>query len=100
MKNLKTTWDFVEKYFPNYSSSDEIAENGDLHKILNGQIEDSAEIYYNEIKEQKAEYFGNTLNEKELEREVLKLVQSIYDMTLSSIYEKAIEGFLENLKTN
>ena len=34
MKNTTTVWDFVEQYFPNYSSSDEILRNNDLTKAL------------------------------------------------------------------
>lgn len=34
MKNLKTVWDFVEEYFPSYSSSDEILRNNDLLKAI------------------------------------------------------------------
>jgi hypothetical protein len=34
MTNLKTVWDFVEEYFPNYSSSDEILRNNDLSKAI------------------------------------------------------------------
>jgi len=34
MKNIKNVWDFVEQYFPNYSSSDEILRNNDLLKAI------------------------------------------------------------------
>ena len=96
MKTLKTVWDFVEQYYPNYSSSDEIAHNGDYHKILDGEINGCTEDLYNEIKEEKAEHFGYTLDEKELESEVKKDVQQLYDSSIATIYEESIKAFIEN----
>lgn len=98
MADIKTVWDFVEKYYPNYSSSDEIAHNGDYHKILEGEINGCAEDLYNEIKEEKAEHFGYTLDEKELESEVKKDVQQLYDSSIATIYEESIKAFIENSK--
>lgn len=34
MENIKTVWDFVEQYYPNYSSCDEIMKNNDLTKAI------------------------------------------------------------------
>ena len=34
MENLKTVWNFVEEYFPNYYSSDEILRNNDLSQAI------------------------------------------------------------------
>lgn len=98
MENIKTVWEFVEKYYADYSSSDEIAHNEDYHKILEGQINGCAEDLYNEIKEGKAEHFAYTLDQEELESEVLKEVQQLYDSSIAEIYEEAIKGFLENSK--
>ncbi len=58
------TWDFVEKYYPNYSSSNEIAQHNDLSIIVNGEenaeekmkdygiCEDEAQITLNELSTQ------------------------------------------------
>lgn len=64
MKNIETVWQFVETYFPDYSSSDEIARNNDLSEI------------------QEEEDVQNELNDSN-----------------AYIYEKAIEGYLESLKS-
>lgn len=40
MKELESVWDFVEIYYPNYSSSDKIALEGDLTKLLDGEWEE------------------------------------------------------------
>lgn len=71
-KALKTTWDFVEKYYPNYSSSDEICRAQDLH----------------------IEIFDNNNSSRELDEE--------YSYLMKSIYEEAINNFIQlfNLKTS
>lgn len=35
---MKTIQNFIEKYYPNYYGSSEIAENNDLQKILDAEI--------------------------------------------------------------
>ena len=40
MSSMKTAWEFVEEYYLNYYSSNEIAHNDDLSKLVNGQQED------------------------------------------------------------
>jgi phosphoribosyl-ATP pyrophosphohydrolase len=96
MENMKKAWDFVEKYHPDYSSCTEIAYNNDLHKILKGEIEGNSEVIYNEIKEDKKELYNNTLNCKELNFAVIRVVTSLYEMTLVTIYEEAIKGFINS----
>lgn len=66
MANIKTVWNFVEEYFPNYYSSDEILRNNDLS---------------NAIEE----------GEEGLEQQM--------NYSNAYIYEKAIEGYLETLKS-
>ena len=68
MKNIETVWQFVETYFPDYSSSDEIARNNDLNRLI-----------------------------EEDESLIDELKQEINDSN-AYIYEKAIEGYLETLK--
>lgn len=94
MKNIETTWNFVEKYYPNYSSSDEILHNEDLLKLLEGQVDTGADSIYNSIREELTERFGVEPGDEE----IISVAEQKYSESLSSIYEKAIEGFLENSK--
>jgi len=77
-------WAFVEKYYPGYSSSDEIARANDLDVIL-------------------TETDGNwgegamRLWEEELEQSLDKAVEMNNEL-LKEIYEEAIEAYIESLK--
>jgi hypothetical protein len=96
--NTPTAWEFVEKYYPNYYSSNEIAENEDLGKILNGELDGNAEeLYKKEIEEQRI-HFGGRLNEEELENEVLKVFEAQKNASDAGIYEKAIVAYLESCR--
>lgn len=66
MENLKTVWNFVEEYFPNYYSSDEILRNNDLSQAI----------------EEGEEGLEQQMNDSN-----------------AYVYEKAIEGYLETLKS-
>lgn len=99
MENLKTVWDFVENFYPNYYSCDDIAENDDLHKIVDGELNGQAEIMYNDEMEEQRIYFGGTLDEEQLENEVLKIFTAKKESSNAYIFEKAIEGYLETLKS-
>ena len=37
---METTWDFVEKYYPDYYQSEEITLSDDLEKILKEEWEE------------------------------------------------------------
>lgn len=54
---LKTPWDFVEKYFPNYSSSDEILRNNDLTNA----IEEGEEGLEDQLNESNAYVFEEAI---------------------------------------
>lgn len=83
-KNLTGPWAFVEKYYPEYSSSDEIARANDLDVIL-------------------TESEGNwgegamRLWEEELEQCFSEAARA-NDELLVRIYQDAIEGYIESLK--
>jgi len=75
MKNLNTTWGFVEQYFPNYSNHDEILRNNELSKA----IEEGAENLENQMNDSNAYVYGKaiegyleTFNEIENAKQVLK----------------------------
>lgn len=98
MENLKTVWNFVVEYYPNYYSSDEIAENDDYTKILDGELNGEAKNIFDKITQERKEYFGATLNESELKEDVMALVTGLYESSTCEIYRIAIEGYLETLK--
>jgi len=77
---METSWDFVEKYYPNYTSSDEISLADDLSKLTHGEINGDAETMLNE------EYGGDINNPK---------IQADYDRIHVEIYETAIENFIK-----
>lgn len=57
MENLITSWDFVERYFPNYSISDEILRNNDLTK----RIEEGEENLQEQMNDSNAYVFEKAI---------------------------------------
>ncbi len=83
---MKTeVWDFVEKYYPNYHKSEEIALSGDLQLIVDGQAEpDSpAELYLRKNCDDNIDVAKDKLHEVN-----------------EGIYEKAIEAYLNTKPEN
>lgn len=85
----QTIWDFVEQYYPNYSSSDEILHNEDLLKLLEGEVDTGADSVYNDIREELL-----ILGTEPSQEEVLGLAQQRYSESLVQIYEQAIQNYL------
>ena len=90
MKNTiekQTAWDFVGKYYPNYDSSDAIAYNDDLSKLVNGEQQsgDAATALLNE------DYDGDENNPH---------ILIDFNESLVKIYEEAIENFLTITRGN
>ena len=95
---MKTNiWNFVEQYYPNYSSSDEILYNDDLLKLLEGEVNTGADSIYNVVSDMLIE---ELLGLEPSEEQVLERVQDMYNQSLVEIYELAIQGYLETFKTN
>jgi len=90
----KTIWDFVEQYYPNYSSSDEILHNEDLLKLLEGEVDTGADSLYNMLSDILIE---ESLGMEPSEEEVLEFAQEMYNESLVEIYELAIQGYLKTL---
>ncbi len=80
-KQEMTVWDFVERYYPNYSSAQEIADINDLSVIIDGEIEEGTH----------AETLFNQLG-RDIEQAEIMLVE-----LERNAYEKAIEGYLETI---
>lgn len=83
-KKLTGAWAFVEKYYPEYSSSDEIARANDLDVILtesDGNWGESAQLMWkNELSQSFPE------------------AARVNDELLVRIYQDAIKGYIESLK--
>ncbi len=81
MKTEKNAWDFVIEYYPNYSSSNEIAHSDDLEKLKHDDYEDgddASKLLYRE--------YNGDINNPQIETDLNEL--------LVQIYEKAIENYL------
>lgn len=103
MENLKTVWDFDERYYPNYSSCDLIAENNDLQVILDAEDLEGSHAYdlkkalikecafnYEVIFKKDTALFATEIEEQVMNDVKLKLLESN-----AYIYEKAIQGFID-----
>jgi len=80
-----TPWDFVEEYYPNYSSSDEICEANDLNLILERK---------NSIMDEE----GTDLHQRyisEFDGQICA-VMNRHDQLMKEIYEQAIENFINS----
>jgi len=80
--NPISAWDFVEKYYPNYSSSNEIAHSDDLQKLLDDEYEDGDHASNLLVKE-----YGGKIWDPQIIDD--------YRQSLMSIYEKSIENYLK-----
>lgn len=80
-RNADGVWDFVEKYYPNYHSCDEIMRNDYICKIVNQELNgDAAEMFRTE--------FGNDHDQ----------AVAAFDQSSKYVYERAIMGYLHSLK--
>lgn len=77
--DLETDWDFVERYYPNYSSSSHILEADILTKIIEEEFEDgdSTEEYFTE------QFKGD-----------LEAATQAYYLAMKNIYQLAIYGYI------
>ncbi len=93
--NTEHIWNFVEKFYPNYSSSDEILYNDDLLKLLEGEIEvdSGADSIYDSIRQELVDFFGT----EPCQEEIIKVTEQRYADSLVQIYEKAIKGYFTTL---
>ena len=96
MENLNDVWDFVQKYYPKYSSCNSIAYNDDLQKIKDGELNGQAEIIYNEFKKEIEANFAGSLDDEELiEKLIDEKVNHAWNESCTDIFERAIQGFLD-----
>lgn len=79
--NFNIDWDFVEKYYPDYYSADEIAYADDLQKIKDGELEGNAARLWED------KFKGD-----------LDAVEAEYNRVHVEIYKESIKSYLESLK--
>jgi len=84
-EDIKTVWDFVTAYFPNYYNSDLIALANDLQKIIDEEAEPESDAH---------NYFVNECNEN------MVTAKEHYEKTHRRVYEMAIGEYLQLLKNN
>ena len=96
---MKTTWDFVQRYYPDYDHCEDIAENDDLVKIVDDEWEegDCASKIYEDIAEDfKGLFPYHTPEEREEYRDMIRVeAQRRLNKSYVNIYKRAIEGFIE-----
>lgn len=85
MSQTQGIWDFVVRYYPGYDSSDQIANEGDLWKLMNDEHEpgDCADNLL------QTEYRGDLRN---------PLIEIDPDRVLLDIYQRAIQGWIDSQK--
>ena len=81
---MKTAWDFVEKYYPDYHRSEEISLSDDLEKIINEEWEEG-DSSHNILVEQ---YMNDPKNPN---------IYTDYCLVMGLIYERSINNYLKNL---
>lgn len=82
---MEDEWDFVQEYYPNYTSSDEILENEYLFQLHTQDFEpgSGAEEYLNKE-------YGGDINSPQI------IID--YDISSKYVFQKAIQGYIESLK--
>lgn len=80
---ITDVWGFVERYYPNYYNAQEIADADDLQKIIDDEMEEGSAAYTSWIEEYE---------------EDMSCVKQDYEAIHRSVYEKAIQGYLDSLK--
>lgn len=92
---METTWNFVERFYPNYTSCSLIAEHDDYQKIIDGEINGEAEVIYNSIKSELNIYWGEDVDADDLENFVHAEVLNNLNRVSTIIYDRAIRNFIE-----
>lgn len=102
LQPIKTVWDFVEEYYPNYCRCNDIAENDDYCKIIDGEIfegDDShaAKMWTEKIADLKI-FWGGGLSQEEIEEEAMRHFKCLKNESDAYIYKKSIEGYIDSLR--
>lgn len=97
MRELKTTWDFVEEYFPGYHRSELIHYSSCLSAYLNDSNTDSLDVVYSAICsfDENFSLPGDDENELEDFDEYNSIATKALEYIDGLVYGKAIEGYLK-----
>jgi hypothetical protein len=85
LTNNSEVWDFVEHYYPNYHSCEWIKKEADLFKLITGEYEDGDSAHQLLVED----YKGDIENSE---------IEADWNRIQSMIYEKAIQGYINNIK--
>lgn len=81
-RNIFLTWLFVEKHYPNYYTSDEIAHNDDLSKLTQREYNEGDGAHYLLM-----EVYGGDLDNEQIEID--------FQISCYEIYETALTAFVQ-----
>lgn len=84
MENLKSVWDFVERYYPNYYLSSDILYNEDLQKITDREINGTAKEIYDDLIIKGMSHYA-----------IIDWAENELHISNAYIFEKAIQGFID-----
>jgi len=79
---MKSVWEFVEAYYPNYTSSGQIALADELQKIIDNEDEEGSLA---------REYLDNECDGNRI------VALEHYEAIHRNIYEDAIQGYIDQL---
>ena len=91
MENFKTVWDFVEAYYPNYSSCDKIARNNDLQLIIDEALCENDVAHFRDLLIENNAFIFRKSIEGYIKRK--------NDFVFYRILENAKAEILEDIKT-
>jgi hypothetical protein len=93
MEKLNRVWDFVEKYYPNYTGCSDIAYVDDLNKILNNELSGAAKELFETMKKEKAPW----MSDEDIVEIIHQDIQSELDTIEHRILAKSIQGYINTL---
>jgi hypothetical protein len=85
LTNNSEVWDFVEYYYPNYSSCEWIKKEAEVFKLMTGEYEEGDSAHQLLVED----YKGDIENSE---------IETDWNRLQSMIYEKAIQGYINSIK--
>lgn len=97
---IETVWGFVEKYYPDYGGCDDILWNDDLTKIVDDEELGGAEDLYNSLARDLQDKYPNQTPDDSVAYKmgIQAEAQKLLNESNAYIFEKAIQGFIEQQK--
>lgn len=98
--DLTSPWDFVARYYPGHTGCSTIAYNDDLQKIVDGEINGDAEKLWEEMRLDLGYPTDEDPDEEYIHELVKEMAQKELTESNEYIYEKAIQGYIDEINTN